>query len=60
MIAKGALGTKLPYTLGSDTAGEVMEVGNKVTMFKPGDLVSTQYIQSWQAGALKPDDLQSR
>jgi NADPH:quinone reductase-like Zn-dependent oxidoreductase len=43
MIAKGTfkpiLRFKLPATLGSDLAGVVVEVGSRVTSFKPGDAV---------------------
>jgi len=60
MIAKGALERPLPYTLGSDAVGIVEQTGSKVTGFKPGDRVSTHYIQAWQSGALKSADLKSR
>jgi NADPH:quinone reductase-like Zn-dependent oxidoreductase len=43
MIAKGAfkpiLKFQLPATLGSDLAGVVVDVGSRVTRFKPGDAV---------------------
>ena len=43
MIPKGTfkpiLKFQLPATLGSDLAGVVVEVGNRVTRFKPGDAV---------------------
>lgn len=43
MIPKGAfkpiLKLRLPATLGSDLAGIVVEVGSRVTRFKPGDAV---------------------
>lgn len=43
MIPKGTfkpiLKFKLPATLGSDVAGVVVEVGSRVTRFKPGDAV---------------------
>src|SRR5438552_13984349 len=43
MIAKGTfkpiLKFQLPVTMGSDLAGVVVEVGNRVTRFKPGDSV---------------------
>jgi NADPH:quinone reductase-like Zn-dependent oxidoreductase len=41
-IRKGMLkiltGMKFPMILGFDVSGEVVEVGEKVTLFKPGDL----------------------
>lgn len=60
MIAKGAFGNQLPHTLGSDAAGVVMKIGNKVTTLKVGDKVATHFIQSWQSGNLAPDDLATR
>ena len=43
MIPKGTfkplLQFQLPATLGSDLAGVVMEVGSRVTRFKPGDAI---------------------
>ena len=43
MIPKGTfkpfLKFQLPATLGSDLAGVVVEVGSRVTLFKPGDAV---------------------
>ncbi len=50
-----ALGTyslkmELPRILGSDAAGEVIAVGEKVTALKPGDRVASLFFQSWQAG----------
>ncbi|MFZ3087115.1 MAG: NADP-dependent oxidoreductase [Methylotenera sp.] len=43
MIAKGAfkpiIKLKLPVVMGSDLAGVVVEVGNRVTRFKPGDSI---------------------
>jgi NADPH:quinone reductase-like Zn-dependent oxidoreductase len=43
MVPKGTfkpmLKFRLPATLGSDVAGIVVEVGNRVTRFKPGDAV---------------------
>lgn len=36
---RGALRLKLPWILGLDVAGEVLEVGSAVTRFRPGDLV---------------------
>lgn len=38
-IFKPVLRFQLPATLGSDLAGEVIEIGSQVTRFKPGDAV---------------------
>ena len=73
MVPKGAfkpiLRFQLPATLGSDLAGVVMEVGNRVTRFKPGDAVFASIFDLGtgalaefalvpeNAGALKPADL---
>ena len=47
IISKGTfkpiLKFQLPATMGSDLAGVVMEVGSRVTRFKPGDAVR-QYL----------------
>ncbi|MDR7132020.1 NADPH:quinone reductase-like Zn-dependent oxidoreductase [Algoriphagus sp. 4150] len=60
MIVKGAFGTSLPHTLGSDAAGIVEEIGTAVTNFQVGDVVATHFIQDWQSGDLKSEDLASR
>ena len=55
MIAKGTfkpiLKFQLPATLGSDLAGVVVEIGSRVTRFKPGDAVFAS-IFDLGAGAL--------
>jgi NADPH:quinone reductase-like Zn-dependent oxidoreductase len=38
-VRKGLPGVKLPHILGSDTAGEIVEVGEYITAFKPGQRV---------------------
>jgi NADPH:quinone reductase-like Zn-dependent oxidoreductase len=38
-VRKGLPGVKLPHILGSDVAGEVVEIGEYVTAFKPGQRV---------------------
>ncbi len=38
-VRKGIPGVKLPHILGSDVAGEIIEVGEYVTGFKPGQRV---------------------
>lgn len=60
MIAKGAFGTPLPHTLGSDSAGVIEKTGIYVKTLKVGDIVSTHFIQDWQSGNLKPSYLKSR
>lgn len=60
MIARGAFGTSLPHTLGSDATGYVIETGHLVTTFKQGDRVSTHFMQNWQSGPLQPDHLTER
>ncbi|WP_286860035.1 MULTISPECIES: alcohol dehydrogenase catalytic domain-containing protein [Sphingobacterium] len=60
MLAKGAFEKPLPHILGSDAVGVVEQIGSKVTAFKTGDRISTHYIQGWQKGELKPEDLKTR
>jgi len=73
MIPKGTfkpmLRFQLPATLGSDLAGVVVEVGNRVTRFKPGDAVFASIFDLGRgalaefalvpenAAALKPENL---
>lgn len=73
MIPKGTfkpiIKVQLPATLGSDVAGVVVEIGNRVTRFKPGDAVfastfelgtgalAEYAIVSESAAALKPANL---
>jgi NADPH:quinone reductase-like Zn-dependent oxidoreductase len=56
MIRKGAfkpiLRFQLPATLGSDLAGTVVEVGSRVTRFKPGDAVFASIFDVSGTGAL--------
>jgi NADPH:quinone reductase-like Zn-dependent oxidoreductase len=56
MIPKGTfkpiLRFQLPATLGSDLAGVVMEVGSRVTRFKPGDAVFANIFDLSGTGAL--------
>ncbi|WP_441234577.1 NADP-dependent oxidoreductase [Bradyrhizobium sp. 930_D9_N1_4] len=56
MIPKGTfkpiLSFQLPATLGSDLAGVVVEVGSRVTRFKPGDAVFASIFDVSGTGAL--------
>jgi len=56
MIPKGTfkpmLKFQLPATLGSDLAGVVVEVGSRVTRFKPGDAVFASIFDLGTTGAL--------
>jgi NADPH:quinone reductase-like Zn-dependent oxidoreductase len=56
MIPKGTfkpiLRFQLPATLGSDLAGTVVEVGSRVTRFKPGDAVFASIFDVSGTGAL--------
>jgi NADPH:quinone reductase-like Zn-dependent oxidoreductase len=56
MIALGHYNPKmaLPRILGSDAAGEVLAVGDNVTLFKPGDRVCSLFFQDWLDGEIQP------
>ncbi|KAJ5725007.1 uncharacterized protein N7483_006364 [Penicillium malachiteum] len=58
VIPKGRypLALKLPVVPGSDGAGEVVEVGSKVTQFKKGDHVTTLFNQHHQYGPVNIHD----
>lgn len=45
---------ELPRIPGSDAAGEVVAVGEQVTLFKPGDRVASLFFQSWHDGEIQP------
>jgi len=57
MLVSGQLyrGVELPIVPVSDGAGTVVEVGEGVTRFKPGDRVTTFYKSRWIAGAMRPE-----
>jgi NADPH:quinone reductase-like Zn-dependent oxidoreductase len=57
MVVNGDLyrGVPLPIAPVSDGAGTVLEVGEEVTRFKPGDHVTTFYKSRWIAGAMRPE-----
>ena len=57
MVVNGQLyrNVPLPMVPVSDGAGMVMEVGDAVTRFKPGDRVTTFYKSRWIAGAMRPE-----
>nr|WP_265595791.1 alcohol dehydrogenase catalytic domain-containing protein [Verrucomicrobium sp. BvORR106] len=42
----------LPFTIGSDCAGEVAALGAGVTQWKEGDRVISAFFQSWPAGGM--------
>ncbi|KAK9366598.1 zinc-type alcohol dehydrogenase [Lipomyces kononenkoae] len=56
MIAKGTypFASKYPVVPASDGAGEVVEVGSRVTAFKKGDTVVTLFNQGHQYGPVDP------
>ncbi|HJS85742.1 MAG TPA: NAD(P)-dependent alcohol dehydrogenase [Acetobacteraceae bacterium] len=45
----------LPYIPASDACGEVVEVGEEVPRFKPGDRVLPTYTQGWHDGKPTPE-----
>lgn len=45
---------QLPVVPASDGAGEIVEVGSKVTQFKPGDKIATLFNQEHQYGPMNP------
>ena len=57
MVVNGDLyrGVPLPIVPVSDGAGTVLEIGEGVTRFKPGDRVTTFYKSRWIAGAMRPE-----
>lgn len=57
MVAKGlySKNLKLPLVPLSDGAGEVVEVGEKVTRCKVGDRVAPIFMQSWIAGEVNTE-----
>lgn len=46
---------KLPIIPFSDGAGEIVEVGEGVTKFKPGDRVADCFFQGWDSGPARPE-----
>lgn len=54
MVALGQYNPKmeLPRILGSDAAGEVVAVGDRVSSLRPGDRVASLFFQSWQTGEI--------
>ncbi len=55
MVVTGQYNPKmeLPRIPGSDAAGEVLAVGDAVTLFKPGDRVASLFFQSWHDGEIR-------
>jgi NADPH:quinone reductase-like Zn-dependent oxidoreductase len=57
LMVNGTLYREVPLPLVpvSDGAGTVLEVGEGVTRFRPGDRVTTFYKARWLAGAMRPE-----
>jgi NADPH:quinone reductase-like Zn-dependent oxidoreductase len=57
MVVNGELYRNVPLPLVpvSDGAGTVVEVGDAVTRFKPGDRVTTFYKSRWIGGTMRPE-----
>ena len=57
LLVSGQLyrGVTLPIVPISDGAGIVLEVGEGVTRFEPGDRVTTFYKSRWLSGAMRPE-----
>jgi NADPH:quinone reductase-like Zn-dependent oxidoreductase len=53
MLARGDFPIPYPYPLGCDAAGVVEAVGDEITLFKKGDIVSTHFMREWEAGPIK-------
>ncbi len=62
MVIKGGYNPRLPlpHIPGSDAAGVVTAVGEGVSTFKPGDRVTTTFVQQWLSGAVTAEFLASR
>jgi len=56
MIVLGDYNPKmqLPRILGSDAAGEVLAIGGAVTLFQPGDRITSLFFQDWLDGEIQP------
>src|SRR4051794_26982405 len=54
LIARGtyAFAARAPIVALSDGAGIVLEVGDEVSAFRPGDSVTTTYFPAWADGRL--------
>ena len=62
MMVKGFYNPKmaLPRIPCSDGAGEIVEVGARVTDFKPGDRVAGIFMQRWIEAPLRPPSKKQR
>jgi NADPH:quinone reductase-like Zn-dependent oxidoreductase len=55
-VTRGIYGyTKFPVIPLSDGAGEVVQAGEAVSEFKPGDRVAATFFQNWTGGKIPPD-----
>src|SRR5579883_3466938 len=57
LVAKGSYNPRLPLPAipCSDGAGEVVAIGDSVTLFKIGDRVAASFFQTWIDGAITPE-----
>ena len=57
LVVRGQYGSgvRLPLVPGSDGAGEIVEVGSKVSQFSPGDRVCTHMTPAWHDGPLRAE-----
>ena len=54
LVIEGGRNTRLPLVPLSDAAGEVVETGEGVQEFRPGDRVMSTFVQGWATGEHPP------